>query len=180
MATANKTMKTRVQLKRDTEANWNLAGPKENSTGFIPLEGEVIIYTPDATHNYSRLKVGDGSTNVTLLPFIDAGTINGQTISNEVVMVSGALPNSGDSTRLYVNTTSNAIFYYDGTNWQQLSNYTYNVTEGAVSTISNWSAGRQPVLSISGGIFSITTGEAPTLTYLNTNFVKSVTKVGET
>ena len=124
MATANKTMKTRVQLKRDTEANWNLAGPKENSPGFIPLEGEVIIYTPDATHNYSRLKVGDGSTNVTLLPFIDAGTINGQTISNEVVMVSGALPNSGDSTRLYVNTTSNAIFYYDGTNWQQLSNYT--------------------------------------------------------
>jgi len=32
------TINTRIKLKRDTTANWNAA------RGFIPLEGEVIIY----------------------------------------------------------------------------------------------------------------------------------------
>lgn len=33
------TVNGRIKLKRDTTANWNAA------TGFVPLEGEVIIYT---------------------------------------------------------------------------------------------------------------------------------------
>jgi hypothetical protein len=78
MATANNTIKTRIQLKSDTEANWNKAGPKDGSLGFVPLRGELIIYSADETHAFSRLKVGDGSTNVINLPFIDAGTLNGE------------------------------------------------------------------------------------------------------
>ena len=56
--------KTRIQLKSDTEANWNKAGPKDGSTGFIPLQGELIIYSADNAHPFCRLKVGNGSTNV--------------------------------------------------------------------------------------------------------------------
>jgi hypothetical protein len=78
MATNTNTLKTRIQLKSDTEANWNKAGPKDGSLGFIPLRGELIIYSADETHAFSRLKVGDGVTNVTALPFIDAGTLNGE------------------------------------------------------------------------------------------------------
>jgi hypothetical protein len=33
---AENTIKTRIQLKNDTEANWNKAGPKDGSLGFIP------------------------------------------------------------------------------------------------------------------------------------------------
>ena len=65
MAT-EKTLKTRVVLKHDTEANWNKA------TNFIPKKGEVIIYDPDGTHTYSRQKVGDGIKNINELPFLGA------------------------------------------------------------------------------------------------------------
>ena len=56
---------TRIQLKRDIEANW------EKATGFIPLRGEVVIYESDETHIKPRLKVGDGETNINNLPFIE-------------------------------------------------------------------------------------------------------------
>lgn len=65
---ATNTIKTRIQLKNDTEAHWNLA------TNFVPKQGEVIIYSADDTHPFSRLKVGDGSTNVIDLPFINSGS----------------------------------------------------------------------------------------------------------
>lgn len=69
MAT-EKTLKTRVVLKHDTEANWITAG---NATKpFIPKKGEVIIYDPDGTHTYSRQKVGDGIKNINELPFFGA------------------------------------------------------------------------------------------------------------
>lgn len=64
MAT-KKTLKTRVVLKHDTEANWNKA------TTFIPKKGEVIIYDPDNAHTYSRQKIGDGVKTVVALPFFE-------------------------------------------------------------------------------------------------------------
>lgn len=64
MAT-EKTLKTRVVLKHDTEANWNKA------TTFVPKKGEVIIYDPDSTHTYSRQKIGDGVKTVVALPFFE-------------------------------------------------------------------------------------------------------------
>lgn len=179
MATLNNTIKTRIQLKSDTEANWNKAGPKDNSPGFVPLQGELIIYKPDATHTYSRLKVGDGTTNVIALPFIDAGTVNGDTIVNEIVTFSGTFPSNGDSTKLYVNTTTNAIYYYNGTTYVKLSNHTYTFTKAQATTVSNWDPGRQPTFSLSGGTFSIYTGANPTLTYTNENFVRNAIKEGE-
>ena len=58
---------TRITLKHDTEANWELA---EN---FRPKAGEPIIYDPDENHDYHRVKFGTGSstTKVKDLPFID-------------------------------------------------------------------------------------------------------------
>ena len=60
---AEKTIKTRIQSKHETEANWNKA------TNFVPLKGEIIIYDPDTTYDYPRIKVGDGKTNVISLKF---------------------------------------------------------------------------------------------------------------
>ena len=62
-----KSIKTRVQNKHDTEANWKLA------TNFVPLAGEIIVYDPDSTHSSPRVKIGDGETLVNNLGFVDPG-----------------------------------------------------------------------------------------------------------
>ena len=67
---ATNTIKTRIQLKNDTEENWNKA------INFVPLKGEVIIYSADDAHPFCRLKVGNGITTVSNLPFIYSNTLD--------------------------------------------------------------------------------------------------------
>lgn len=59
-----KTMKARVQHKHDIEANWLKA------TNFTPLVSEIVVYDPDESYDYPRIKIGDGKTNINSLPFI--------------------------------------------------------------------------------------------------------------
>lgn len=70
------TVNTRIQHKRDTTANWNAA------RGFIPLDGELIIYTDYQTTTkeidgeliqvyVAGVKIGDGRAYVQDLPFVD-------------------------------------------------------------------------------------------------------------
>lgn len=60
----------RIINKHDTEANWLKA------TGFIPKQGELIVYDKDSTYNYERFKIGDGYTVVSSLPFADANKVD--------------------------------------------------------------------------------------------------------
>lgn len=60
---ANKIMNARMQQKHDIEEHWNLAN------NFIPKLAEIIVYDKDEIHNYVRLKIGDGITNIINLPF---------------------------------------------------------------------------------------------------------------
>ena len=64
---SEKMINGRLQLKHDTEANWNLAAEKSN---FTPKIAEPIVYDADETHDYIRFKIGDGARNVKDLPFI--------------------------------------------------------------------------------------------------------------
>ena len=68
-------IKTRIQLKRDTTANWNAA------IGFRPLEGEIIIYLDGRQMekdgemiDLPTIKIGDGKAYVQDLPFVDDDT----------------------------------------------------------------------------------------------------------
>ena len=97
---ANNTVKARIQLKNDTEAHWNLA---EN---FIPLKGEIIIYSADDTHPFSRMKIGNGITNVINLPFISTETINGKAIKIGTTTEWNAQPN-------YIPNYGDIIIYTD-------------------------------------------------------------------
>lgn len=55
---------SRIQQKIDTYDNWKKA------TNFIPLKGEIIIYTTDEEENeITSIKIGDGETGVNNLPF---------------------------------------------------------------------------------------------------------------
>lgn len=58
-----KRMKVRLVCKHDTEANWIRA------INFKPEKGELIIYDIDDNHSYERIKIGDGKTLVSNLPF---------------------------------------------------------------------------------------------------------------
>ena len=70
---SEKILNTRIVHKHDTEENWLKA------TSFAPKNGELIIYDEDENHSYKRVKIGDGTTNVNTLPFID--TVTDQTYS---------------------------------------------------------------------------------------------------
>ena len=67
---SNNTVKARIQLKNDTEANWARA------QNFVPLPGEIIIYSADDFTPFSRIKIGDGQTSVVNLPFLYATALN--------------------------------------------------------------------------------------------------------
>ena len=58
-----KQIKARLQQKHDIEANWNLA------TNFVPKQGELIVYDKDDENAVERLKIGDGVSTVSNLPF---------------------------------------------------------------------------------------------------------------
>jgi hypothetical protein len=61
----SKTIDARTQQKYDTTANWNKA------TNFIPMVGEIIVYTDGWGTNQPRIKIGNGTTTVINLPFTD-------------------------------------------------------------------------------------------------------------
>ena len=167
------TYNTRIQLKSDTETNWIAAGTR----GFIPLAGEMIIYSADATHDYCRLKIGDGSTNVTALHFIDSGTINGEEVEIVKATTSSDFPAVGSSDKLYVDLTNNRIYHY-GSNGQYapLSNFSLNVSTTTVSKITQWSAGVVPEISIENNVLILKNGLLPELTHFPAQVVSNVTK----
>ena len=67
-----KTINGRILARRDTTAHWNTA------TGFIPLAGEIIVYTDyktvtrdGQTVNVPGIKIGSGNGYVQDLAFLD-------------------------------------------------------------------------------------------------------------
>lgn len=64
---------TRIRMKSDTTENWN------NQRTFIPMNGEIIIYTDyhkkvnddGKIINIPAIKIGDGNSYGVDLPFVD-------------------------------------------------------------------------------------------------------------
>jgi hypothetical protein len=77
-------LNARIKHKRDTASNWATKNP-------TPLDGEIIIV--ETADSSTRLKVGDGSTKYSSLPFVDealatqisANTSNITTLTNTKV-----------------------------------------------------------------------------------------------
>ena len=173
MATSLGSFETRIQLKSDTEANW-IAHP------IVPLLGELIIYTADSNHSYTRLKVGDGSTSTTNLPFIDSGTINGHSLPPDAVVTyanKNLFPQPGTQNVLYIDLATSIIYCYaPSSGYTQLSNFTYNIEKTSVSNITYWRTGVQTKLACDRGTLKVTSGVLPSLTYDSVSVVRNVTK----
>ena len=85
-----KTINTRIQIKRDTAANWETNNP-------VLLNGEEIIV--DTSVGEVRKKIGDGIKTYTQLPFTDETLRN--SISGKVDKVSGKGLSTNDFTADY-------------------------------------------------------------------------------
>ena len=83
-----KTVKTRIMLKHDYEANW------KDAAHFTPFPGEIIVYDADidaptspknlrGTHELPRLKMGDGKTLINDLPFLLEKSFQGE-LTNQI------------------------------------------------------------------------------------------------
>ena len=177
MAESNNTIKTRIQLKSDTEANWISANTRNGSFGFIPLRGEIIIYSADDTHAFSRLKVGDGSTNVVDLPFIDAGTLNGEETEIAKYNSYNEFPQPGSPRLLYVDLSTNRIFHYENSSgYTQLSNFSFTIRKSTVGSILSWSPGTPTTVTVENNTFNVITGLIPELLWEQKTVVTNVTK----
>lgn len=98
----NKTFNARVQMKRDTSANWTSNNP-------VLLYGEIIIVDTDVGE--VRFKVGNGTSTYTQLPYTDeaiiskmlslsGGTMTGNiNMNGNVVTGLGAPVNATDAVR---------------------------------------------------------------------------------
>lgn len=171
-----KVIKTRISLKSDTQANW------DRQNNFIPLEGEIIIYTADDSHHYSRLKVGDGNTTVTVLPFIDAGTINGEMLSDVIITGANryAFPPIGQENKLYVDLEKNVIYCYKSNGgFSQLSHFKYTATKTQISAVTEWDPGTMTTASVDDISLVINNGTAPTLSLGSLNVVTNISEVRE-
>lgn len=167
---ATNTLTSRIRLKADIEANW-IAHP------IIPLAGELIIYSADATHSYTRLKVGDGTTNVNALPFIDSGTINGEEVEIAKYESFSAFPARGSADKLYIDLSNNRIYHYTGTNgYTQLSNFEFNISKTSAAKITSWSPGLMTNATVGNNTLTIINGLLPELLYYDTQVVSNITK----
>ena len=64
-------MKARISQLHKTELQWSLI------PNFVPFNGELIVFDPDDKYAYARLKIGDGYTLLSDLPFfVDSATTN--------------------------------------------------------------------------------------------------------
>lgn len=80
---AEKTLNGRIRQKIDTSANWTANNP-------VLLDGELIIARTNAGE--TRIKVGDGTSTYTQLPFIDETAGSSSPITQ---LYEGTLPTSG-------------------------------------------------------------------------------------
>lgn len=63
---AEKSLQARIQNKIDLTANW------EKATNFVPKKGEIIVYSDGGGVGIPKMKVGDGTTKVGSLKFIES------------------------------------------------------------------------------------------------------------
>lgn len=117
--TQSKEFFTRIQHKHDIEANWSKA------VNFVPLNGEIIVYDKDDTHDYARIKIGDGSTKINELPFI----LNDSVLYTEQTLAEGQ--------KRQARTNINAY----GFDWHSLGQYRgYVANIEGQDSITDWEA----------------------------------------
>lgn len=67
---AEKTLKTRVVMKHDSDTNWGATGTPSKGANFVPKSGEIIVY--EYSDGSRKFKIGNGTSTAAALPFQNA------------------------------------------------------------------------------------------------------------
>ena len=94
--TQKKIINARYQQKIDTSENWNKA------VNFTPLKGELIVYS-----DLQQIKIGDGSTNVNDLPFINASSGNDNSAIELAAKMELVFPVAAEDGSIYTDENGN-------------------------------------------------------------------------
>jgi len=135
-------------------------------TTYVPRVGEIVIYDKDENHDYARMKVGDGSTLVAQLPFLDAGTINGKTIEPVVLRFQNydQFPPIGSTGSLYFDEQNNALYcWVNASGYVKISFASNEYKSITLLTIRSWDPGEMTTLSAESGILNVVNGRIPVL-----------------
>ncbi len=76
-------MDARIKVKHDTTEHWN------NARGFIPLQGEIIVYDDYETKTYTVEEYGEQVTKTVYIPNIKIG--NGNAYVQDIAFVNDDL-----------------------------------------------------------------------------------------
>ena len=143
---ANK-IDARIRHKHDTEENWLKA------TNFIPLLGEMIVYDPDASYSYARIKIGDGVNVVSALPFL---------VDDAPFKPAGKSYLTFSSPNSFTLAVRDATKHWDGTLEYFASDKTWTTWDGT-TTLSSVENDGEHVLYLRGTGNTVITGD-------NTNY----------
>lgn len=148
----------------DTSDGW-VAKPT-----VVPNLGQIVVYDMDNTHDYARIKIGDGVTIVSQLPFIDAGTVNGQTIVDVIQRYNTKdnFPAIGDLKSLYFDNTNEVLYCWNGANgYVRLSFAADEYRSVNLQSLLTWDAGTQTTVNANAGTMFVVNGTSPTLEIAN-------------
>lgn len=120
---ADKTLKTRIKLKRDNSYNWN--------DSFVPLKGEIcLIDTPEGG---LRVKCGDGSKQFSQLEYIDDILIKGYFLDGNFYQDSAKIYEASKNiNRIYIDLSKSQLYIYNGTNFELVGG---SIVSGATTEI---------------------------------------------
>lgn len=118
---ADKNINVRIQNKSDTSTNWAKA------TSFVPKKGELIFYS-----DINKIKMGDGTTVVGSLPFLDARNATSDVYGNQINTTYVKIAGDTMTGKLTNNVSMQAPIYYIGGTNQYIQ---YNSTTGCVEII---------------------------------------------
>lgn len=135
-------------------------------TVYVPRVGEIVIYDKDETHDYARMKVGDGSSLVAQLPFLDAGTINGKTIEPVVLRYRSydQFPPIGSTGSLYFDEQNNALYcWVNSSGYVKISFASNEYRTITLLTVRSFDPGEMTTLTASDGVLNVVNGRIPSL-----------------
>jgi hypothetical protein len=79
------------------------------------MDGEIIIYDADANYSYKRVKIGDGSTNVANLPFIDEPALDLiDEVSDALTTLSGSVSTNYNESIIALSVDGTTVTYVKG------------------------------------------------------------------
>lgn len=138
----------------------------------VPNLGQIIVYDKDSTHNYARIKVGDGVTIASQLPFIDAGTVNGQTILDVIKRydTKDSFPAIGDLKSFYFDTTNEVLYCWtNNSGYVRLSSAADEYRSISLQSLLTWDEGSPTTINAHEGTMFVVNGTSPSLDIANTS-----------